>query len=128
MTDCLLPFEQVKKRKDLIPKPLAVNSKMYKSVKYYPLITSRQDDAPNFSMRLFELGPDGYTGKHKHSYEHEVYILSGSGIILKGEAQIKIEKDDCIFIPPYEIHQLLAGKDGINFICVVPNKLKNQPD
>ena len=128
MADCLLPFEQIKKKKDLVPKPLAVNAKMYKSVKYCPLITSRLDDAPNFSMRLFELGPDGYTGQHKHSYEHEVYILSGSGIVLKDVVKTKIEKDDCIFIPPYEVHQLLAGKSGISFICVVPNRLKNQPD
>ena len=118
----------LKKRKDLIPRPITNNAEMYNKVTYYPLITSRQDDAPNFSMRLFEIGSDGYTGKHKHSYEHEVYIISGSGILLRDGEKTEIEKDDCIFIPPYEVHQLLAGKNGISFICVVPNKLKNQPE
>ena len=35
--------------------------------------------AINFAMRLFEMEPGGYSPLHSHPWEHEVYVLSGSG-------------------------------------------------
>jgi len=100
----------------------------YSNVEYYPLITARTDDAANFSMRLFKIHPDGFTGRHKHSYEHEVYTLKGSGYLLIDGEKLRIEKDDCFIIYPYEFHKLIADKEGLEFICVVPNRFKNQPE
>ncbi len=37
--------------------------------------------AENFAMRRFTLKRDGYTPLHTHNWEHEVYILSGSGTV-----------------------------------------------
>ena len=39
------------------------------------------DKAPNFAMREFEVAPGGHTPKHFHDYEHEVYVLAGSGMV-----------------------------------------------
>ena len=109
----------IKKKGELNPD--VIDNDEMEGVRFYPLITSG-DGAPNFAMRLFEVSPGGHTTKHKHSWEHEVYMVSGGGYVLQGEKRIKIEKDDCIFIEPYELHQFQAGKDGISMICVVPNK------
>jgi quercetin dioxygenase-like cupin family protein len=100
----------------------------YDKVEYYPLITSRNDDAPNFSMRFFRINPGGYTNKHKHSFEHEVYVIKGRGIITIDGEKLEIEKDNCFIIHPYETHQLFAEEDVLEFLCIVPNKLKNQPE
>ena len=119
---------RIKKRKDLVKKPMGREIMYYKKVEYYPIITSRNDDAPNFSMRLFKIGPGGYTSKHKHSFEHEVYVINGEGYIILDDKKIKIEKGNAFIIYPYETHQLLSEKGDLEFICVVPNKLKNQPE
>jgi quercetin dioxygenase-like cupin family protein len=118
---------RIGKKKDLIQKPMDKNLKNYSKVEYYPLITSRKDDAPNFSMRLFKIGPGGYTNKHKHSYEHEVYILKGKGHVILDNEKLELESDSFFIIHPYELHQFYT-EEGLEFICVVPNKLKNYPD
>ena len=40
------------------------------------------EQAPNFAMREFEVAPGGHTPKHFHDYEHEVYVLAGSGVVI----------------------------------------------
>jgi quercetin dioxygenase-like cupin family protein len=110
---------KIKKRADFVMQD--VNDAGALNVKFYPVITSK-DGAPNFALRLFETGPDGNTPYHSHEWEHEVYILEGNGYIVKEKDKIEIEKDDYIFIEPFEKHQFKAGQDGLKWICVVPNK------
>jgi len=128
MPDFIYEKKIIKNFRSLKPSPIKRDVELFKDVKYYPLLTSREDDAPNFSLRIFSIGPDGHTINHKHSYEHEIYILEGDGFVYIDDAKINIKKDDCFIIYPYERHQLIAGKNGINIICIVPNRLKNQPD
>ena len=109
----------IKKKKDFSPQ--LKDDENMKDVKYYPMLTAG-DGTPNFAMRLFEIGPEGYTPRHQHSWEHEVYIIRGDGYAVKGEEKIKVEKDSFIFVEPSELHQLQAGKNGMAIICVVPNE------
>jgi len=48
----------------------AVDFEDVKDVKVRWLISDK-DNAPNFAMRLFEVGPGGYSPLHTHSWEHE---------------------------------------------------------
>ena len=109
----------IKKKRDFTPN--IINNSEMKDVKFYPFIT-KKDGAPNFAMRLFEVGPDGHTTRHKHEWEHEVYIVSGNGYVLEGDKKIRVERDCCIFIKSNELHQFQAGENGLSMICVVPNK------
>jgi quercetin dioxygenase-like cupin family protein len=110
---------KIKRRVDLAEKE--INDPNAVNIKFFPVITAR-DGAPNFALRLFEAGPNGQTPYHSHEWEHEVYIISGNGFIVKENEKLKIEKDDYLFIEPFEIHQFLSGDDGLQWICVVPNK------
>jgi len=47
-----------------------------KDVKVRWLISDK-DKAPNFAMRLFEVGPGRHSPLHTHNWEHEVFILEG---------------------------------------------------
>lgn len=114
---------KIKKKNEFEPE--IMNDGKTAGIKFFPMIT-RKDGAPNFAMRLFEVGPNGHTPKHSHDWEHEVFIVDGNGYVMKGDKEIPVEKDDFIFVPPEELHQFIAGEDGISFICVVPNK--GQPD
>jgi len=121
-------IKRIKKRESTVQKEMGGDRTAYSNVEYYPLITSRSDDATNFSMRIYKIGANGHTGTHKHSYEHEVYVLKGKGCLLLDGIKLPIEKDDYFIIHPYEFHQLLADEEMLEFICIVPNKLKNQPE
>lgn len=109
----------IKRKKDFSPQ-VKENENM-KGVKFYPMLTAG-DGTPNFAMRLFEISPGGYTPRHRHDWEHEVYVINGDGYVFKGEEKIKIEKDDFVFVEPSELHQFRAGENGVSLICVVPNE------
>ncbi|MCD4669074.1 MAG: cupin domain-containing protein [Actinomycetia bacterium] len=110
---------KIKKKSKLTP--IIMNDGEVSGIKFFPMIT-KKDGAPNFAMRLFEIGPLGHTPKHTHPWEHEVAILSGSGHVLKVDKKIAIEKDDFILVPPGMLHQFTAGENGMNMVCVVPNE------
>ncbi|MDD5016131.1 MAG: cupin domain-containing protein, partial [Atribacterota bacterium] len=68
----------------------AVDFEDVKDVKVRWLISDK-DNAPNFAMRLFEIGPNGYSPLHTHNWEHEVFILEGEGVATDGEKKTRIK-------------------------------------
>ncbi len=109
----------IKKKKEF--DPIIMDDSESNGIRSYPMLTAN-DGTPTFAMRLFEIDPGGYTPRHSHDWEHEVYIISGGGFILKGDDMVEIEKDDFIFVEPLELHQFKAGDEGLKMICVVPNR------
>jgi quercetin dioxygenase-like cupin family protein len=85
------------------------------------LITGKEG-APHFAMRVFDLAPGGHTPHHTHAWEHEVYILSGSGTVLGKEGERLLRPGDAVFLAPDETHQFRAGTQGMHMICCVPNQ------
>jgi len=109
---------KIKKRKELTKVDIKDNNA--KDVNFYPAITAR-DGAPNFALRLFEIESNGYTPFHSHKWEHEVYIIEGNGFLKGEKGELKIAKDNFIFVEPEEFHQFIAGDKGLRMICIVPN-------
>jgi quercetin dioxygenase-like cupin family protein len=91
-----------------------------KGVEMRPLITEREG-APHFAMRVFDLAPDGHTPYHTHEWEHEVYVLSGSGSVRSKSGERTLRPGDSVFVAPQEEHQFTAGTQGLQFICCVPH-------
>jgi quercetin dioxygenase-like cupin family protein len=80
--------------------------------------------APNFAMRRFTIAAGGHTPRHAHPWEHEVYILSGRGVVVIEGKETPIAANDAILVPPGEDHQFRADSDsGLEFLCLVPNGL-----
>lgn len=85
-------------------------------------VISEKDGAHNFSMRVFEVEPGGYSPYHDHPWEHEVFILEGSGSLVQGREEVPFSKGDVIFIPPGEAHQMKnSSEETLEFICLIPN-------
>ena len=85
-------------------------------------LISESGGAPNFAMRQFEVAPGGYTPRHSHPYEHEVYVLEGSGEVYEGNAPHQIKQGDVILVTPDEVHQFRnTGETPLKFLCLVPN-------
>lgn len=102
--------------------PKGYDSKDIKGVTVRWLI-SRDERAPHFAMRYFEVEPGGWTVLHLHSHDHGVIILRGKGKVLLGKKEAEISFGDVVYIPPNEIHQFKnAGDEPFGFICVIPNK------
>jgi quercetin dioxygenase-like cupin family protein len=89
-------------------------------VEMRPLITEREG-APRFAMRVFTLAPGGYTPYHSHEWEHEVYILEGSGTVCGKDGERAVRPGDSVFLAPHDEHQFRAGANGLQFICCVPH-------
>jgi len=80
------------------------------------------EEAPNFAFRKFVMEPHGGMPKHTNLIEHEQYVLKGSGIIEIGDEVFEVTAGDAVYIPGNVSHSYQAGKEGLEFICVVPNK------
>jgi len=83
-------------------------------------LINEKDGAPNFVMRHFTVGPNGFTPHHKHEWEHEVYVLEGEGKVRYEDQEENIQSGDAILIPPNKMHQFLAGSGTLKFLCLVP--------
>ncbi|HUV61138.1 MAG TPA: cupin domain-containing protein [Thermoplasmata archaeon] len=77
--------------------------------------------APNFYMRLFDVAPGGNTPSHTHAWEHEVYVVKGTGKIVLGDRDEPLSEGDAVFVMPNEQHQFVNDSDAImRMICVIP--------
>ena len=86
-----------------------------------------EEQAPNFAMRQFEVEPGGFTPRHCHPYEHEVFVLEGTGVVFEGDQQHPIRPGDVIYVAPNEIHQFRnPGENSLKFLCLIPNSASNQ--
>ena len=85
-------------------------------------LLSREDGAPNFAMRQFEVEPGGFTPKHHHPYEHEVYVLEGEGEVYENDEPHRIKAGDVILVKPDDVHQFKnVGASALKFLCLIPN-------
>ncbi len=79
--------------------------------------------ASNFAMRIFEIESEGYTPLHNHPWEHEIFILQGTGQLLDGKDTSEFKVGDVVFVPPNEMHQFRNnGRSLLTFICLIPYK------
>jgi len=84
-------------------------------------VITADDGAPLFVMRVFEVGPGSSTPSHSHAWEHEVFVLSGKGVIAGEEGATPIGKESVVFVLPSETHCFVnTGNEPLRFICVIP--------
>lgn len=82
----------------------------------------KDDGANNFCMRVFTIGKDGFTPRHSHEWEHEIFVHAGKGQVFKEGNWKDVEAGTVIFIPGNEEHQLRnAGDQDFTFICLIPS-------
>ena len=85
------------------------------------LLIGEESGAPNFAMRLLEVAPAGQTPLHSHAWEHEVYGLSGEGVVVGEASEKPFGPGVWVFVPPGEKHQFRnTGTEPLTMICVVP--------
>ncbi len=84
-------------------------------------LISKPEGAPTFAMRLFELAPGGYTPKHTHAWEHEVFVLAGQGELTTASGPVAFAAGDAVFVAPEELHQFRnTGTGAMQMLCLIP--------
>jgi quercetin dioxygenase-like cupin family protein len=85
------------------------------------VINKENDGAKNFAMRVFEIKTGGYTPRHSHNWEHEVYILEGEGVVNYKSSEEHLKPGFIVFVPPNIKHQFRnSGKKILRFLCLIP--------
>ena len=86
-----------------------------------------QDGAPTFAMRVFDVTAGAATPYHTHAWEHEVYIVSGTGRVRAGGKETLFKPGDSVYIAPNEQHCFVADSTtSIQMICCIPAKNRCQ--
>jgi quercetin dioxygenase-like cupin family protein len=84
------------------------------------------DGAPHFAMRVIDVDEGASTQHHEHWWEHEVFVLAGSGYLRMNDGNYPMREGTVILISGGEKHQIVNdGKGTLRFICSIPHtKLK----
>ncbi|TWU25580.1 cupin domain-containing protein [Bythopirellula polymerisocia] len=86
------------------------------------ILVGKDEEAPNFVMRQFEVEPGGHTPKHFHDYEHEIFVVEGTGAVLEGDVEHPLKQGDVVFVSPSDVHQFKnTGSVPLKFLCLIPN-------
>ncbi len=86
------------------------------------VLIGKANGARNFVMRLFEIAPGGFTPRHSHPWEHEIFVHSGKGAVLENGSWVNLSPGTAIFIPPDEEHQLKnTGDEPFVIVCLIPS-------
>ncbi|WDP92075.1 MAG: cupin domain-containing protein [Desulfobacter sp.] len=101
--------------------PIAMNNDQVKNVAGRVML-GKEDGAENFCMRRFEIGPDGFTPRHSHDWEHEVWVLAGEGEVFIDDTWHSLKPDTAVFVPPNIDHQFRNNSGApFSFLCLVPS-------
>ncbi|HML03096.1 MAG TPA: cupin domain-containing protein [Candidatus Bathyarchaeia archaeon] len=86
-------------------------------------LIKREEGAPNFAMRYFELEPEAKSPHHSHSWEHEVFILDGQCNVFCDGQEKTVREGYVVYIPPKSVHHFAnIGESRLRFLCLVPHK------
>ena len=90
-------------------------------------IFTERDGTPTFQLRIFDVAPGGHTPLHQHDYEHEIFVLAGSGEVTLGEQIRQLQPGSTALIMPNLIHQFRnPGELPLRFMCLIPNRTSRQ--
>ncbi|MGC8646794.1 MAG: cupin domain-containing protein [Thermoplasmata archaeon] len=82
-------------------------------------LITHKDGAENYSMRYIRIDENKETPAHKHPYEHEIFVMSGTGYVVLDNENVKLKPYDFIFIPGNVFHKIHSNTT-MEIICVVP--------
>jgi len=87
------------------------------------MVIGPDEGAPHFNMRIFDVQPGAMTPHHAHWWEHEVFVMAGSGIVRDESGDKPISAGMALLVPGSEKHQFVnTGDTVLRFMCLVPQE------
>ena len=85
------------------------------------IVAGPDEGAPTFVMRVFEIQPESAIPSHEHLWEHELFVISGTGVFRSGDTDTPVKEGDAITVLGNEPHSFINTSNQIlRVICVVP--------
>ena len=108
----------IRKADDVEARPVEMDGARDATIR---LLIHEAEGAPNFYMRQFDIAPGGHTPRHTHDWEHETYVLAGSGTVVTPDGERPIAAGDCLLVAPDDDHQFRnTGDEVLKILCLVP--------
>ncbi|MCG9895811.1 MAG: cupin domain-containing protein [Fimbriimonadaceae bacterium] len=85
-------------------------------------------EASAFQARVFEVAPGGYTSYERHSHEHFVLVLSGSGLATVGGERREVGPGDVVAVHSGQAHQFENPGDAPFVILCVVDRDRDRPE
>ncbi|MBT3351260.1 MAG: cupin domain-containing protein [Nitrospinaceae bacterium] len=85
-------------------------------------LLSDRDGMTDMAMRVIEIESGGQTPHHSHPWEHQVFVLKGSGrVVTEEDGTREFSPGAAIFIGPNEEHTFHNDSDEtMEFVCMIP--------
>lgn len=84
-------------------------------------LVNELEEQPEFAMRLYELEPGAATTPHAHGWEHQVFMLTGQGVVTGEEEKCLLGEGDVVYVPSLERHQFInTGDEVLRFLMAFP--------
>jgi len=104
--------------KDVPRKPVDIDGAQGVGIR---VLIGKDDGAPSFAMRMFDLQPGGHTPLHAHPHEHEVFVVEGEGVVTFEGEEHPLEPEHVVFVPGGVEHNFRnTGASIFRFLCLVP--------
>ncbi len=86
------------------------------------VLIGKEDGAEHFCMRVFEVEKGGFSPKHSHDWEHEIFFHAGNGEVYISGESTPVAAGSVAFIPGDLEHQIRnTGEEKLVFVCLVPS-------
>lgn len=93
------------------------------------------EEAPEYGLRFFTIGPGGYIPIHNHLYHQTMYILKGRLAVMSHDTQTDhvVEErvmgpNDLVYVPSMEPHSMknLSEEESATFLCCIANVYEDE--
>lgn len=85
------------------------------------VIDEENDGAPHFVLRVIEIAPGGHTPDHIHTFEHENFVIEGTGRVRLGDEWQDVSFGSVVFVPAGLRHTYQnTGAEPFKFLCSIP--------
>jgi len=86
---------------------------------WYYLLGPLNSSARNLLFGLAEFPGGTLAAAHTHQTEEEIiYILSGTGAIIAGNQEVRLEPGLAVYIPPGLAHQIRADSESLRLVSL----------
>ena len=84
-------------------------------------LVNEMSEVLNFALRLYEMEPGSATASCIRYWEHQLFVLSGKGVVVGQNGEVPLGEGDVVYIPPAEHHQFAnRGDEVLRFLMVLP--------
>lgn len=81
--------------------------------------TATIHDAPDARLVVFRIAPGQAVAPHRNSSTVLLTVLSGSGFVSGGDAEVAVSAGDVIAYEPNEIHGMRAADDQLVLLATI---------